>query len=210
MTLPVTDEYLSLALKDGFQLGSATLVHRRVGELNLPSGRIVACDPLVCPDTEPFKLSFPVGNFPVVLSVAKIGDDQRVAFSAVHFRTTAPVTWKMLTVGNQDVSKLKEGDFFGYGVDSGTGCFMDQIAGKELDRIMQENPEFFETLTEEMEKNYVHTWDWTNYKFGEGLPNLIAFSSGFGDGIYGSYAGFDSTGEVSVVVTDFGIIAAKS
>ena len=38
-------------------------------------------------------------------------------------------------------------------------------------------------------------------KFGDG--NLIAFSSGLGDGLYATYAGLDSQGNVIVVVTDF-------
>jgi hypothetical protein len=35
-----------------------------------------------------------------------------------------------------------------------------------------------------------------------------AFASGFGDGAYPSYAGFDGDGQVVVVLTDFGILDA--
>ena len=56
----------------------------------------------------------------------------------------------------------------------------------------------------EMDKTYRHTWSWLDMKLGGG--NLIAFSSGYGDGSYASYAGFDSERHVSVVVTDFAII----
>jgi hypothetical protein len=56
----------------------------------------------------------------------------------------------------------------------------------------------------EMDKTYKHTWSWLNVKFGGG--NLIAFSSGYGDGMYGTYAGRDSNGHICAVVTDFGVV----
>jgi len=59
-------------------------------------------------------------------------------------------------------------------------------------------------MTAEMDKTYRDTWSWLNMKFGDG--NLIAFSSGEGDGLYGTYAGFDSQGEVAIVVTDFMVL----
>jgi len=39
--------------------------------------------------------------------------------------------------------------------------------------------------------------------------NVVAFASGFGDGTYPSYAGFDRDGRVVVVLTDFGILDAS-
>jgi hypothetical protein len=44
-------------------------------------------------------------------------------------------------------------------------------------------------------------------KFGS--ANLIAFSSGLGDGVYPSFGGIDASGMVSVVVTDFFVIAEE-
>jgi hypothetical protein len=44
-------------------------------------------------------------------------------------------------------------------------------------------------------------------KFGEG--NLIAFSSGYGDGAYATYAGYNANGELCAVVTDFGVVPAN-
>jgi hypothetical protein len=204
MSLPVSPDYLAKALHDGCRVKDITLTHRRVGDLFLPTGQLVACDPFVSPDMEPFSLPFPRGTFPIVLSVAQIATDQRIAYATVRFKQSTPVAWDMLTVGNQDTSKLKEGEFFGYPVDAGTGCFMDQKTGRMLNERMSQDNIFFETLIAEMDKTYQHTWSWLDMKFGE--SNLIAFSSGYGDGVYATYAGFDADGEVSVVVTDFSII----
>ena len=215
MSSPVANEYLAKALIDGASgkvlvaknsFSDVLLKHRAVGDLLLPSGKLVASDPLVCPEADSFELGLPKGAFPVVLSVAILKTDQRVAFATIRFRPTAPVAWDMMTCDGQDASKLEPDHFFGYGVDSGTGCFMDAKAGKELQRLMDKNPDFYEVLVAEMEKTYVHTWSWINYKLGNGDQNLLAFSSGFGDGAYATYAGFDSESEVCVVVTDFGVI----
>ncbi len=204
MPLPVTSNYLALALQAECRLKGMALAHHKVGELLLPSGLLVACDPFVFPEAEPFSLALPRGAFPVVLSVAQIDTDQRVAFATVRFRPSSPVAWDMLTSGDQDTASLKEGEYFGYPVDAGTGCFMDRVAAVGLNDRMRAQSDFYEVMIAEMDKTYRHTWSWLDLKFGDG--NLIAFSSGYGDGMYATYAGFDAEGEVPVVVTDFGVV----
>jgi len=144
MTLPISVEYLSLALQDGVKSGEATLHHHRIGDLILPTGKLVACDPFVTPEAEPFKLLVPHGTFPVVLSVAEVATDERVAFATVPFKQTSPVRWEMMVTGNNDPSTLEPGQMFGYGVDSGTGCFMDKSAGQALAQKMNDESSFFE------------------------------------------------------------------
>jgi hypothetical protein len=204
MTLPISVEYLSLALQDGFQIGETTLRHNHVGDLILPTGKLVACDPFVTPEAEPFSLLVPRGAFPVVLSVSEIATDQRVAFATVRFKQTSPVRWEMMATGNNDPSKLEPCHILGYAVDSGTGCFMDALAGRALTEKMNDDSNFFKTMMAEMDKTYRDTWDWLNMKFGDG--NLIAFKSGLGDGLYATYVGLDPQGEVAAVVTDFMVL----
>ncbi len=209
MRLPVSSDYLVAALSDDMRLGDTVLKHHSVGDLLLTTGKLVACDPVVFPEAEHFDLLLPKGSFPVVLSVAMLGNDQRVAFAIIRFRNTAPVAWDILRVEGEDSSALKADDYFGYPVDAGIGCFMDAKAGRELQGLMKKNPNYYEVLSAEMDKTYVHTWSWLNFKLGDGLQNIVAFSSGFGDGVYATYAGFDADGEVSVVVTDFGVVELK-
>ena len=183
------------------------LAHRHIGDLLLPTGQLVACDPFVFPEMEPFSLPLPRGTFPIILSIAQIATDQRVAFATIRFRQSSPVAWDMLTAGDQDTSTLKEGEFFGYPVDAGTACFMDRSAGRALNDRMRDQDTFYETMIAEMEKTYRHTWSWLDMTFGN--ANLFAFSSGYGDGMYATYAGFDADGEVPVVVTDFSVIPVE-
>ena len=208
MSLPVSAEYLGLSLARDKAVGDLTLRHKRVTELRLPTGKLVATDAFVFTEPQPFELPLPSGVFPVILAVAHFTDDQRVAFAGIRFRDTPPVAWDMLTLDGQDSSKLEEGHIFGYGVDSGTGCFIDASAARVLDRKMAEEPEFYQVMMTEMERIYVHTWSWLDMPFGNG--NLVAFSSGVGDGAYATYAGFDTDGEIAVVVTDFSVVPLET
>jgi hypothetical protein len=69
---------------------------------------------------------------------------------------------------------------------------------------MSRQNDFFETMIAEMEKTYTPTWSWLDMSFGEG--NLLAFSSGYGDGVYATYVGYEAGGEICIVVTDFGVV----
>ena len=142
MNLPVSSDYLGAACVDGFRISGATLIHKHVSDLRLTTGRLVACDPFVSLDAEPFSIELPRGIFPLILSIAHIATDQRVAFASLRFAQTEPVKWTMMTVAGQDAATLQEGRIFGYPVDSGTGCFMDRSAHIALDRVMRDDPDF--------------------------------------------------------------------
>ena len=60
-------------------LGYEIVLRRRaVGTLELPTGRLVACDPLDHPDTEPFAYKVTPGSYPVKLVVDGAADRQHV------------------------------------------------------------------------------------------------------------------------------------
>jgi len=198
MKLPVSGKYLSYALKKECRVGNLTLSQHSVGDLRLPSGKLVACDPVAYPETGAFLQPLPRGTFTVFLSVARVSGDQRVAFATIRFKEKSPLKWRVLTVSDEE-------DSLGYGVDSGVAGFMDRSALASMMRqVRKDQQAFCETMDAEMKKTAVDTWSWMNMPFGKG--NLVAFSPGWGDGEYVTYAGFDSTGAVSVVVTDFSVV----
>ena len=70
----------------------------------------------------------------------------------------------------------------------------------------EDDEEFFEALS----RTYVPTWSWTNLILDEASgANVIAFSSGYGDGSYPSYWGYDLAGQRVALVTDFGVLDAS-
>src|SRR5579859_4795869 len=74
----------------------SALEYHNLGNLVVTSGKLLACDPYYCTDTEPFTARLiPIGQYPVIVSVAHIHKtDQRVALSAILFRDTPTVNWE--------------------------------------------------------------------------------------------------------------------
>jgi hypothetical protein len=181
----------------------------RLGEILLPTGRLAASDPFVQPKPDPFGLQVAPGAYPVDLAVCQVSpDDQRVAFARVTFAEGHVARWSMISAGDQDASALGDEEIFGYGVDAGTGCFMAAEAGELPAERMKREDNYFERMIEEMQKTYRHTWSWAKIQ-PEPTSELgiLAFSSGYGDGVYASYLGLDAGGRSVCVVTDFGIVS---
>jgi hypothetical protein len=175
----------------------------RIGTLDLPTGKIIACDPFASPESSPFSITFPKGNFPVELPLAKSGDDERVAFARIKFSEETPVYWSMAVSEGEDISTLEEDEIFGYGVDSGTGGFLDSSFAKEYSTYLCPGGNF-DKLSADMDKTHKHTRSWIIW--GDDKKKVALFSSGWGDGLYASYIGYDSNNKICRLVTDFGMI----
>lgn len=187
--------------------GRVVLRRHGAGDLLLTTGRVVACDPGVSPETEPFTVPLPPGSHPVWLGVAHFDDgDQRVAGAMIVAGRGRAVRWEMALLPGESTAGLEAGEIYGYGVDSATGCFMDAEAAAMLSAAAEADEDVFEVLADEMDKTYVNTWSWANVGLDpETGLNIITFSTGMGDGLYASYAGFDEDGRVVALVTDFGL-----
>lgn len=178
-----------------------------LGKINLPTGKIVANDPCCLFQKEPFVRTVAPGEYPVMLYVIHINDDQRVAFAEIRFTEELPVDFELALTENDDMNKLGEDDFFGYGVDSGTGGFMDEIICGELEKLIDASDDYmFEPLETALEESYVTTYSVANVCLPESTHNVAAFSSGYGDGTYPSYWGFDKNGRICCLITDFMLI----
>lgn len=206
MTLPDFSNLFAEGKEVATEIGRVVLRVRPAGDLTVTTGRVVACDPLVSPDVEPFDRRVPAGTFPVVLSVAHFeDDDRRVAGAMLRFAEGAPASWEPALRPGEEPSALAEGEVFGYPVDSGTGCFMDaETARLVLSGVDEED--FADALVGEMEKTYEDTWSWANVALdAEAGHNVVAFSAGVGEGLYASYFGLDEGGRVVCLVTDFSL-----
>lgn len=185
-------------------------VHMReqpLGKINLPTGKIVANDPVCLFEKEPFERTVSPGEYPVMLYVLHLNNDQRVAFAEIRFTEELPADFEIATISGDDVSRLGDDDFFGYGVDSGTGGFMDEITCGELEKLIDASDDYmFDPLDDALEESYVNTYSTANVCLPDSQHNVAAFSSGYGDGVYPSFWGFDKNGELCSLITDFLII----
>jgi hypothetical protein len=203
--------------------------------LVLPTGAIVACDPYrlqTQANFPAFTRRVPPGEYAVTICVARFTHparvEERVACAMVRFRRAAPRSWEMALLPGQDPARLPFGHFFGYGVDAGTGCFLDAGAlphfareARELSRRMQkrshgEHPfaarDVLDLATPLM-RRFRESWAEAATPHGTAFvvdprtgANVVAFPAGPGDGFYPSYWGLDRHGEPCCLVTDFGLL----
>lgn len=179
------------------------LIVYRLSDLSLPSGQIIASDGLIM-NNEPFSQHVEVGSYPLFLAIADFNGDERIAFALLRFTQSPVASWEMAVVKGQDASKLDSDQIFGYGVDSGTGCFCDPGAQQIINELSDPDMKFCNHIINEMQQSYKHTRSWISIETPRGSAAL--FSSGYGDGCYASYFGLDSSGKVVALVTDFGIV----
>lgn len=177
---------------------------RQVGKLKVTSGKIVVCDPCYGGDHRALARRIPKGNYPVLLSAA----DGCIAAAMLRLRKSKVVRWELALWPGQSKDELHEGQFFGYGVDAGTAAFLDFEQDRYLDELPKDQPLI---PLDQISKNDPFSGRWSDTVFDSKTgANMIAFSSGEGDGSYGSYWGFDRNDNIASLVTDFRILIEQS
>ena len=179
-----------------------------MGLLPVAVDRIIACDPLFYTGQEQtFASTFPTGEFPVELSIARIADDERIGFARILFSTAAPGRWEMAGIEGDDVAALEPDRIVGYSADAGTGCFMDAKSAEAFLAFgggINEIEENMTQITDGMEKTYQNTRSWLMWE-KDGCGSAM-FSAGWGDGYYASYIGYDGDDKICRLVTDFSLL----
>jgi hypothetical protein len=141
---------LARAFRNGERFGDATMRVVEVGDLVLPTGRIVASDlDYTRSDYAPaYTRAVPPGRYPVQLALlgwpSSPANDpfrEHVACARVQFQKVPIERWEMALQPGWDPSTLPPGHYFGYGVDGGKGCFVDESA---VMRLPDDQSAFFE------------------------------------------------------------------
>lgn len=189
-----------------------------IGELKVPTGQIVACDPLAYPDSPPFTKKVKPGKYPVKIYVAKTAESgDRYAVAKLEFSNKKAIKWVMALTERDDIDELTDkSDYFGFPVDAGLAGFYDYQSGKQYlkfdSSFRKANPtgniydDFFSYEFKRNAKdmdNPNDIGDWINFQLPDSELNITMFHSGYGDGYYPSYWGIDRDGEVTSLVIDF-------
>ncbi|KIL26158.1 hypothetical protein B4133_2733 [Bacillus altitudinis] len=180
--------------QEGDQLFDKHIVH-----IEITSGHIVACDPFVSEGDQSFSKKVHPRKYPILLMVKRLeSGDERVAYAMIKFTNEQAIEWELATRAGQELKHLKEDEFYGYGVNTGMGSFMDAEAALYLqayeDKRYKEDNDFYlyEEFAEALEQNYKHTWDWLVTRFHDKM-DIAMFTTGFGDGMYPSFWGWMKT-----------------
>ena len=194
------------------QVGTVTALPSAV--VSLPTGQVAACDPFVelGDDVLPFAVLVEPGKYRVVLSVIETTDpattalrpDSRVAAAMLQISEEPAVGWELALCDGQD-EELGDTEFFGYGVDAGTGCFVDASATIPLgDLVGDDGGEIAEALYAGPGLLPVAITD------PDSGNDVVVFPSGFGDGTYPTWIGRTASGEVTSFVTEFFVVPQDS
>lgn len=191
-----------------------------IGTVHFPTGTIFACDPLIeLEDALPFLQKVPAGICPVKICVVpseEYGD--RYACVKAEITKKKPVYYELGMTGKEELDEDLEDDvFFGFCVNAGMGCIGDiqtQTAFNEYwAKRLEEDPDIdtyndlFCDLLEENAKIHPkyqgNCGDWLNWTVPDTDCNLPIFQSGWGDGVYPVYFGYDAEKNVCAVYVHF-------
>ncbi len=203
------------------EMNSQELVEIHIGDVNLPTGRIIVADPFFTEEQQPFSRTVEPDKYPVSIYVAKIDElHNRIAFAKIKFRPEDASKWILALTNDltpEELNELGEDEFYGFPVESGLACFLDEQTNAELiakiDQVQDAKPEsnyYDEVLAEEFrEYSGKNTFsrqlgDWNDHHPNpDSDNNVIMFASGWGDGYYPAYWGLNENGDTVELVVDF-------
>ena len=197
-----------------------------IGTVSLPTGELLCCDPLVYLDnnTRSFVDKAPTGEFPVELSIVaagKDGDCARYAAMRIVFSDKKAVKYELALTGSEDpaeIANFEEGDFFGFPVDAGLACFCDRAAQKAYTAFDEEqyrqHEDGFNFYDDYMAALFAESYeaqpeyqreggDFLKYTVPGTDFHMPICNSGFGDGVYPTYWGYDENGDICRIVAQF-------
>jgi hypothetical protein len=194
------------------------------GQVNLPTGQVVCADPIYRQLAYPQSWTVSKGEYPVYLYIG-LKDDLagRVAYAELVFKDEIPKYWELSIIADDFLK-----DSFGriingmYPVENGLSSFSDHETfmayEQEIQQFYQLHPgaNYYNiVLDKHFQENHnipesSRGEDWANYKPAKANGNIIMFGSGYGDGLYPRYVGYDKNGQVIKLVTDFTLLNDKT
>lgn len=204
------------------QFSDKAFAQVRVGMLPLPSGRIELSDPLCYLNTKygcTMEQLLPAGEYPVDLAILPhpvFGP--RVLSARLSVTTELPVRYELaMPQGHTIADKNAPGVLALFGVDTGLACICDKEAATAgaafLDQWHADNPDknhyddYFATIMQDYAKQHPDYQrdsgsylQWTVPGTGH---TIFIFNSGFGDGAYSGYWGYDAQGRLACLVARF-------
>ena len=191
-----------------------------MGEIEFPTGDILVRDPLVWlnRDEKAYLTSVPRGKYRIETLVVKLEEDHyRYALSRVRFTENVPKIYYEALKGDENLDEVDGDSIFGFNVDAGLATIVDVATRNAYcdfkDKWYAENPDkniyddfFTEVFANNAEENPNYQregGDWINFKLPNSELSIPMIQSGFGDGRYPVYFGYDENGELCDLVVEY-------
>ncbi len=200
---------------------------RNAGRLHLATGRLVACDPFsassLAQDTAAFTVTAPPGRYPVTLSRARIDKPtdpeipaglSLVAAARLTIRDEPVTRWELALRPGQDLAELEPGGFwgfYGFGVDSGAGAFLDLSALADLSRLSAPDPAIWQRRGLDEIKSALLANQMVDLVVNRAAElNVVIFLCAMGDGGYPVWIGRTAADEPACFVADLELLSHHS
>ncbi|WBA40947.1 DUF4241 domain-containing protein [Hymenobacter canadensis] len=177
-----------------------------LGNLAVQSGKLVATDPVTFHEqVKPFATQFPRGRFPVELAIASLHNDHRVAFARILFSANPVKKWELALLPGQKPLPLRSEEYYGFSVDGGTALFLDAASTNRFTaHLRRDRNAYKDMFITGFESQSEHPRNGFLYAIRQ--DTLATFSTGFGDGFYATYIGFDDDHKPCRLLIDFQIV----
>lgn len=191
----------------------------KVGEIDCPTGNIIAADPLAYLPSRQFspvlEQAIPAGKYPVIVSICRnniIGI--RMCTAMLKIKDKKAVKYIKANATAETGIEFKDGILQGFPVDAGMTCFCDvQVAeeySKFIDNWYKLNPNknhydnyfsaFFAESYESLPAYQREDGDFIEWANPETGNKLVMVSSGLGDGFYCAYYGYDEVDNLCQII----------
>lgn len=188
------------------EFGRMNIEKAVAGKLKLLTGKIIATDPILLYDDECYSEHVKPGTYTVNIYVGKAEKRKKQTVAAeIRINDNKPVKWEMALLEGESAKGFGHDEFMGYEVENGLGCFMDEKVMEMLDVMSEEQLNDYEIKVKDAVK--INDCSCANIIMDEknGL-NVIVFASGWNEGTFPTYCGFDKDNRLCRLVTDFMVI----
>lgn len=196
-----------------------------MGEVNFSESKILVRDPLVWlnRDEKPYIREVPTGNYNLETLVIEIEEDNyRYVATRVRFKHSKSVVYYEALKGDENLENVDSDSYFGFHVDAGLATIVD-IQTRDaycdfVDNWYKSNKDkniYDDFFAAEFKKNALENprlqregGDWIQFKIPNTKYTVPMIQSGFGDGLYPVYFGYDEDGELCDVVIEYIFLGA--
>ena len=191
-----------------------------MGKVKFTTNEILVRDPLVWlrKEEKPYFTKVPTGEYDLETLVVELDDDDyRYVASRVKLKDKDSFVYHQALEGDENLEDVDSNSIFGFGVDAGLATIVDTDTRDAYCQFeadwYRENPNkniYDDFFAEEFRKNYIKNpefqregGDWINFEIPNTKCSIPMIQSGFGDGYYPVYFGYDETGELCDIVIEY-------
>ncbi len=199
---------------------SETRYFFKIGMADFPSGKVIVADPLcylvsgkMCPQLE---INIPLGSYPMEVSICR-NPDVGLRMCTVRLKIQETKAEKYICAQPTEdtaIAKCSDGVLSGFPVEAGMVTICDALVASEyrafLDNWHRENQgknhyddyfaDFFSESAETLPEYQREGGDFIEWTNPDTKHKMVMVASGFGDGLYQCFFGYDSENEICELI----------